>query len=128
MESPFPSRRTWSPPYFSIRSRRYGLLFNRRQSCRAASGGSPGEGVSSGNLRPDLAVNRKKRSVPAFEMILQRPNVPDKILYRSGTDAQIGDVVLIDGRPWVIIEKEPPFELRRIERIVCVPRKVHTFH
>ena len=66
--------------------------------------------------------------MPAFEMILQRPNVPDKILYRSGTDAQIGDVVLIDGRPWVIIEKEPPFELRRIERIVCVPRKVHTFH
>jgi len=24
----------------------------------------------------------------------------------------------------VIIEKEPPFEYRRIERIICVPRRV----
>jgi hypothetical protein len=66
--------------------------------------------------------------VPAFEVVLRRPNVPDKILYRDRADAQIGDVLLIDSRPWVIINKEPPFELRRIERIICVPRRVRAVH
>ena len=66
--------------------------------------------------------------MPAFELILRRPNVPDRILYRNRADAQIGDVVLIDSRPWLIIEKEPPFELRRMERIICVPRKVRVLH
>ena len=61
-------------------------------------------------------------------MILQRPNVPDKIVYRNRADAQIGDIVLIDSRPWVIVKKEPPFELRQLERIICVPRKVRAFH
>jgi len=50
------------------------------------------------------------------------------VRYRNRPDAQIGDVVEFDGRPWVIIEKEPPFELRRIERIICVPRTVHNLH
>src|SRR5262249_61283714 len=27
----------------------------------------------------------------------------------------------VDGGEWVIIEKNPAFELRRIERIICVP-------
>jgi hypothetical protein len=50
------------------------------------------------------------------------------VRYHNRPDAQIGDVVEFDGRPWVIIEKEPPFELRRIERVICVPRTVHNLH
>ena len=66
--------------------------------------------------------------MPAFEVILRRQNVPDKILYRNRPDAQIGDVFLIETRPWVIIKKEPAFELRRMERIICVPRNVRAVH
>jgi hypothetical protein len=66
--------------------------------------------------------------VPAFEVVLRRPNRPDRIRYRNRPDVQIGDVVEFDGRPWLIVEKEPPFELRRIERIICVPRRVQTMH
>lgn len=66
--------------------------------------------------------------MPAFEVVLRRPNRPDRFRFRNGPDAQVGDVVEIDGRRWVIIEKEPPFELRRIERIICVPRTVQTMH
>lgn len=62
--------------------------------------------------------------MPAFEVILRLPNVRDRICYRNGSDAEIGDVVTITGRPWVVIAKEPPFEQRRIERIICVPRRV----
>jgi hypothetical protein len=66
--------------------------------------------------------------VPAFEVILRRSNRPDRVRYRNRTDAQIGDVLEIEGRPWVIIAKEPPFELRRIERVICVPRTIQTLH
>jgi hypothetical protein len=31
---------------------------------------------------------------------------------------------MVDGRPWVVVEKQPPFARRRIVRIVCVPRRV----
>lgn len=67
---------------------------------------------------------KKGTSVPAFEIILRRTNHPDRVRYCNRSDAQIGDVVEVDGRPWVVIEKEPPFKLRRIERIICVPRTV----
>jgi hypothetical protein len=81
-------------------------------------------------VRLDLAVivELEGPRVPAFEVILRRPNRPDRVRYRNEADAEIGDVVDIDGRLWVIIAKEPPFELRRIERIICVPRAVRTLH
>ena len=41
---------------------------------------------------------------------------------------KIGDILDVDGRPWVIVAKEPPFELRRIERLICVPRAVRNMH
>jgi hypothetical protein len=66
--------------------------------------------------------------VPSFEVILRRTDRKDRIRYWNRPDAQIGDIVDVDGRPWVIIEKEPPFELRRIERLICVPRRVRTMH
>ena len=60
----------------------------------------------------------------AFEFVLRRPHRPDKICYRNHDNAEVGDVVVLDGRPWVVVEKQPPFARRRIERIICVPRKV----
>lgn len=66
--------------------------------------------------------------MPAFEIVLRRQNQPDRIRFKNVENVEVGDVVKIDGRPWVIIEKEPPFELRRIERIICVPRKVRAMH
>jgi hypothetical protein len=66
--------------------------------------------------------------MPAFEVVLRRRNRKDRIRYWNSADAQIGDVVEIDGRPWVVIDKEPPFELRRIERLICVPRLVRKLH
>ena len=40
------------------------------------------------------------------------------------TEAEIGDALAIDGNAWVVIAKEPPFEQRRIERLVCTPRLI----
>jgi hypothetical protein len=62
--------------------------------------------------------------MPAFELVLRRPKRPDRICYRNHESAEIGDVIAVDGRPWLIVEKQPPFELRRIARIICVPRSV----
>ena len=59
----------------------------------------------------------------AFEFILRRPDRPDKVRYRNHEDPEVGDVVLLDGRPWIVVEKQPPFARRRIERIICIPRK-----
>ena len=63
----------------------------------------------------------------AFELVLRRPNVPDRICYRNRRDAEVGDVVTVDGRPWIVVEKQPPFQQRRIERIICVPRRVRRY-
>ena len=63
----------------------------------------------------------------AFEVVLRRRNHPDKVCYLNHDDAEIGDVVEVDGRPWVVIEKHPPFAQRRIARIVCVPRTVRSY-
>jgi hypothetical protein len=62
--------------------------------------------------------------MPAFEVILRQSNAPDRIRYGNRAEAEIGDVMEIDGRPWMIVEKQPPLELRRIERIICVARAV----
>jgi hypothetical protein len=66
--------------------------------------------------------------VAAYELILRRRNTPDRVRYCNRADAQIGDVVVVDDHPWLIIAKEPPFAMRRIERLICVPRKVRTRH
>ena len=66
--------------------------------------------------------------MPAFQVVLRRPNVPDSVCIKNRVDAQVGDVVLVNGQPWVIVEMEPPLELRGLERIVCVPRKVRRLH
>jgi hypothetical protein len=66
--------------------------------------------------------------MPAYELVLQRPNHKDRVCYHHSAETSVGDVVYIDGIPWVVVSKEPPFELRHIERIICVPRTVRTLH
>jgi hypothetical protein len=68
------------------------------------------------------------RQVPAYEVVLRRRNHKDRVRFHNTSDAQIGDILQVDGIPWVVVAKEPPFELRRIERIICVPRTVRTLH
>ena len=63
----------------------------------------------------------------AYEFVLQRPHRPDKICYRNRDDAEVGDVVVVDDEPWIVVEKQPPFELRRIERVICVPRRIRGY-
>jgi hypothetical protein len=50
------------------------------------------------------------------------------VRFHNADDTQVGDVVDLDGIPWVVVAKEPPFGLRRIERIICVPRTVRVLH
>jgi hypothetical protein len=66
--------------------------------------------------------------MPAYEFVLRRRNRKDRVQYRHIPETGVGDVVYVDGVPWVVVSKEPPFELRHIERIVCVPRTVRTLH
>jgi hypothetical protein len=47
---------------------------------------------------------------------------------RARIDAEVGDVLIIAGQPWVIVEIEAPCESPGLERIICVPRKVRTLH
>jgi hypothetical protein len=66
--------------------------------------------------------------MPAFEVILRQPHGPRQNPLPNRAEAEIGDVMEIDGRPWMIIERQPPFELRRIERIICVARAAPPQH
>jgi hypothetical protein len=66
--------------------------------------------------------------MPAYELVLRRPNRRDRVKYRHTPETRIGDVLYIDEIPWVVVSKEPPFELRRIERVICVPRTVRHLH
>ena len=66
--------------------------------------------------------------MPAYEVVLRRRNRKDRVQFHNASDTQIGDILRVDGIPWVVVAKEPPFELRRIERIICVPRTVRTLH
>lgn len=62
--------------------------------------------------------------MPVYEIIMQRPSGGQRIRYGEHGPAETGDVLTIDGSPWLVIAKEPPFEQRRIERLVCTPREV----
>jgi len=63
--------------------------------------------------------------MPVYEIVMQPPNGKQRVRF-TASDAltEIGDVLTLDGTPWVVIAKEPPFEKRRIERLVCTPRQV----
>jgi hypothetical protein len=59
--------------------------------------------------------------MPVYEIVMQQPNGNDRVRYGEHLPAEIGDALTIDGNAWVVIAKEPPFEQRRIERLVCTP-------
>lgn len=62
--------------------------------------------------------------MPVYEIVLQRLNGRHRVRHGEHVPTEIGDVLTFDGNPWLVIAKEPPFEQRRIERLVCTPRKV----
>jgi hypothetical protein len=62
--------------------------------------------------------------MPVYEIVMQRPSGGQRVRHGEHVLAEIGDVLTIDGDPWLVIAKEPPFGQRRIERLVCTPRQV----
>jgi len=66
--------------------------------------------------------------MPVYEIVMQRPSGMQRIRYGEHGPAEIGDVLTIDGSPWLVIGKEPPFEQRRIERLLCTGIGSVAFH
>jgi hypothetical protein len=62
--------------------------------------------------------------MPVYEIVMQHPSGSHRIRYGEHLPAEIGDTFTIDGDAWVVIAKGPPFEQRRLERLVCTPRTV----
>jgi hypothetical protein len=62
--------------------------------------------------------------MPVYEIVLQYASGSHRIRYREHLPTEIGDALTIDGNAWVVTAKEPPFEQRRIERLVCTPRLI----
>jgi len=63
--------------------------------------------------------------MPVYEIVMQPANGKQRVRFRPcHALTEIGDVLTLDGAPWVVIAKEPPFEKRRIKRLVCTPRQV----
>jgi hypothetical protein len=62
--------------------------------------------------------------MPVYEIVLQHPSGKQRVRHGEQAMTEIGDVLTVDGAPWVVISKEPPFEQRRIERLFCTPRTV----
>jgi hypothetical protein len=62
--------------------------------------------------------------MPVYEIVMQHPSGRRRVRHAEHVPTEIGDVLSFDGTPWVVIAKEPPFEQRRIERLVCAPRRV----
>jgi hypothetical protein len=63
--------------------------------------------------------------MPVYEIVLQHASGIDRVRYGEHLPTEIGDALTIDGKPWTVVAKEPPFAQRRIERLVCTPRLLH---
>jgi hypothetical protein len=57
--------------------------------------------------------------MPVYEILLRQPNLPQKVSFANRQVTEIGDLVTFNNSQWIDVGKEPPFELRRIERLVC---------
>jgi len=62
--------------------------------------------------------------MPVYEIVMQRPGVRQRVRHLEHGPAEVGDVITVEGRLWLVVAKEPPFEQRRIERLVCLPRQI----
>ena len=59
--------------------------------------------------------------MPAYEVVLRQADLSQKVRFSCREVTEIGEIVAFDSDQWVVVEKEPPFERRRIERLVCRP-------
>lgn len=59
--------------------------------------------------------------MPVYEIVLREPSLPQKVSFKNRAITMLGDLVSIDDKDWIVVEKEPPFELRKIERLICEP-------
>jgi hypothetical protein len=75
-----------------------------------------------------LVRARTHFGMPVYEIVLHEPGLPQKVSFSDRAATEIGDVVMVDGRRWIVVEKDPPFELRRIERLICQPVSVALPH
>ena len=57
--------------------------------------------------------------MPVYEIVRERPPGRSSVSFANRETAEVGDVMTFNGSRWVVVLKEPPFEERRIERIVC---------
>ena len=57
--------------------------------------------------------------MPVYEIVLREPGAPHRISFSTLVVTGLGDLLLVEGEQWIVIEKEPPFELRKIERRIC---------
>ena len=59
--------------------------------------------------------------MPVYEIVRERLPGRSSVSFAERETDEVGDVMTINVSRWVVVLKEPPFEERRIERIVCRP-------
>jgi hypothetical protein len=64
--------------------------------------------------------------MPVYEIVLREPRVPHQVSFSTRAVTTLGDFVIINGKDWIVVEKEPPFKLRKIERLICEPANLAT--
>lgn len=53
--------------------------------------------------------------MPVYEIVLREPRVPREVSFTTRAVTSLGDLVIVGDEHWVVVDKEPPFGLRRIE-------------
>ncbi len=68
--------------------------------------------------------------MPVYEISVRRALQRGRPGASSTTRAVtvLGDLMTIDDEHWIVVEKEPPFGLRKIERLICEPVHVARGH
>jgi hypothetical protein len=59
--------------------------------------------------------------MPVYEIVLREPGFPQKVCFSNRAATVVGDHVMVGDKQWVVVAKEPPFELRKIEGLICQP-------
>ncbi len=66
--------------------------------------------------------------MPVYEIVLRELGVPQKVSFTTRAVTALGDLMIVGDGNWIVVEKEPPFGLRRIERLICEPVHVARGH
>ena len=59
--------------------------------------------------------------MPVYEIVLREPRLVHKVSFTTRAVTVLGDLLIIDDKQWTVVEKEPPYGLRKIERLICEP-------